>query len=337
MPDSGFEVTKRDGGQTLAALLKKHLDVSWSQSRKLIEQRRVRVNGQVCPDPVRRLSLGNRVDVRLEEPLTKRRRTQPAGPKPPPAEAGGSPKTKSPTATPALVHIDEQIIVVEKPPGLTTMRHAEEAAEFGARAKRFLPPTLAELLPKLTGDRRSLRAVHRIDRDTSGLVVFARTKVAEADLGKQFRTHAIARKYLALVRGRPQEGRIESWLVADRGDGRRGSGPPGQGQRAVSNVRIVEELGPFTLVECQLETGRTHQVRIHLGEASAPLCGERVYDRAVNGPPLPDASGAQRTMLHAALLGLHHPATGKWLEWQSPLPADMGELLAKLRRATSSA
>jgi 23S rRNA pseudouridine1911/1915/1917 synthase len=327
MPDSGFEVTKREGGQTLAALLKKHLDISWSQSRKLIEQRRVRINDQVCPDPVRRLSLGNRVDVQLDESPKKRPLKSPL------AYAGGSPKHRSPTPTPtpALVHIDDQIIVAEKPPGITTMRHAEEAAEFGARAKRFLPPTLADLLPNLIGDRRPPRAVHRIDRDTSGLVVFARTKEAEADLGTQFRTHAVARRYLALVRGRPMEGRIESWLVADRGDGRRGSGPPGQGQRAVTNVRVVEEFGPFAMVECQLETGRTHQVRIHLGEAGAPLCGERVYDRPLNGAPLPDDSGAQRTMLHAAFLGLHHPATGEWLEWQSPLPADMSELLRKLR------
>src|SRR5262249_47286745 len=150
---------------------------------------------------------------------------------------------------------------------------------------------------------------------------------------KQFRAHAVARKYLALVRGRPKAGPIESWLIADRGDGRRGSGPPGDGQHAVTHVRIVEELGPFTFVECQLATGRTHQVRIHLGEAGAPLCGERVYDRPVNGVPLPDESGAKRTMLHAAFLGFHHPATGTWLEWESPPPADMSELLSKLRTA----
>src|SRR5262245_56327197 len=173
MPDSGFEVTKREGGQTLAALLKKHLDVSWSQSRKLIEQRRVRVNGQVCPDAVRRLKAGNRVDIQLEAPTKKR----PPPPKPaPPAPVK---KERKDLPQPALVHIDEQILVVEKPPGLTTTRHADEAAEFGARAKRFLPTTLAELLPKLTGDTGPVRAVHRLDRDTSGLVVFARTPEAE--------------------------------------------------------------------------------------------------------------------------------------------------------------
>src|SRR4029077_11240289 len=105
--------------------------------------------------------------------------------------------------------------------------------------------------------------------------------------------HTIERRYLALVRGGPMAGRIESVLVRDRGDGRRGSGPEvdADGQRAVTHVRIVEEFDRFTLVECRLETGRTHQVRIHLGERGSPLCGERVYDRPPNGMPVPDGSG----------------------------------------------
>jgi 23S rRNA pseudouridine1911/1915/1917 synthase len=225
---------------------------------------------------------------------------------------------------------------VDKPPGLTTMRHAEEAAEFGARARRYLPATLADLLPGLlarAGERATaVRAVHRLDKETSGLVVFARTVEAERHLGRQFRAHSTDRLYLALVRGRAQEGRIESWLVRDRGDGRRGSSPkPGEGQRAVTHVRIVEDLGAYALVECRLETGRTHQVRIHLGEAGTPLCGERVYDRPPHGKPWPDGSRAQRVMLHAATLGFDHPATGKRLHFTSPLPKDMAELLRKLR------
>jgi 23S rRNA pseudouridine1911/1915/1917 synthase len=108
--------------------------------------------------------------------------------------------------------------------------------------------------------------VHRLDKDTSGLVVFARTPEAESSLGQQFRAHTIERLYLAVVRGRARDDRIESWLFADRGDHRRGSGPRhGPGQHAVTHVRVVEELGDFTLVECRLKTGRTHQVRIPLG------------------------------------------------------------------------
>ena len=123
-------------------------------------------------------------------------------------------------------------------------------------------------------------------------------------------------------------------LVRDRGDGRRGgtADPAADGQRAVTHVRVVEELGDYTLVECRLETGRTHQVRIHLGEAGTPLCGERVYDRPPHGRPVPDCSGAKRIALHAATLGFDHPATGERMQWTSPLPADMAELYRMLRR-----
>jgi 23S rRNA pseudouridine1911/1915/1917 synthase len=101
----------------------------------------------------------------------------------------------------------------------------------------------------------------------------------------------------------------------------------------VTHVRIIEELGEYTLVECRLETGRTHQVRIHLGESGTPLCGERIYDRPLNGSPLPDGSGARRPMLHAAVLGIGHPVTGKHMLWKSPLPADMQRLLERLRQS----
>ena len=90
-------------------------------------------------------------------------------------------------------------------------------------------------------------------------------------------------------------------------------------------------LGEYTLVECRLETGRTHQVRIHLGEAGTPLCGERVYDRPINGRPLPDGSGAKRILLHAARLGFDHPTTGKRMSWESAMPPDMIEAIARVR------
>jgi 23S rRNA pseudouridine1911/1915/1917 synthase len=243
---------------------------------------------------------------------------------------------------PLIRHVDAQVVVVDKPPGLTTMRHASEAAEFGARARRFLPPTLADLLPGLlprsrSGKRPPVWAVHRLDRDTSGLVVFARTREAERELGQQFRAHTVERTYLAIVRGRARPGRIESFLIPDRGDGRRGSaGLPGRGKRAVTHVKVVERLGDFTLVECRLETGRTHQVRIHLGEAGTPLCGERVYDRPLHGRPLPDESGAPRLALHAASLGFQHPKTGKRMAWRSPLPDDLKALLRRLRKQAGS-
>ena len=227
------------------------------------------------------------------------------------------------------------MVVVNKPAGLTTMRHKDEAAEFGERAKKFLPKTLADLLPHLLGTPgRPVIAVHRIDRDTSGLVVFARTRVAAEKLTKQFRKHTVDRRYLALTRGIPAGGRIESVFVRDRGDGRRGSTPnpdAPDGKRAVTHVKVIERFDGFALVECRLETGRTHQVRIHLGEAGTPLCGETVYDRPVNGKRVADASGAGRPMLHAARLGFAHPESGEPMSWDVDPPDDFAALLEKFR------
>lgn len=236
-----------------------------------------------------------------------------------------------------ICHVDPHIVVVDKPAGLTTVRHKEELKERGARARRFLPATLVDLLPKLVEPKnprpQRLRAVHRLDKETSGLAVVARTAQAESRLGRQFRAHSIERRYLAIVRGRAKDERIESFLVADRGDGRRGSSTkPGEGQRAVTHVRVLENLGDFTLVECRLETGRTHQVRIHLGEHGTPLCGDRIYDRPLHGAPLPDPSRFARPALHAAYLAFQHPQTDRRVEFSAPLPRDMRELRKRLRK-----
>jgi 23S rRNA pseudouridine1911/1915/1917 synthase len=322
-----FIVGRGEMGRPIGACLSARLSLPLSAARRLLATGQVRVNGKPCLDAQRRLQRGQRVQVRLTTgPLAQRSGASgPAAPR----------STKGPQ--PTIRYADDCLVVVDKPAGLTTMRHAEEIAEFGPRARRFLPPTLADLLPDLLarrspGQRTRVRAVHRLDKDTSGLVVFARTVEAERHLGQQFRAHSIERQYLAVVRGRASDARIESWLVRDRGDGRRGNSiTPGQGQRAVTHVRVVERLGDYTLVECRLETGRTHQVRIHLGEAGTPLCGERIYDRPLHGKPLPDASGIDRVALHAAVLGLTHPASGERLRWTSSLPRDMAHLVKRLR------
>lgn len=327
-----LSVGPKESGQTLAGFLKHRLGISWTQARQWIAEGRIRLAGRVCRDAVRTVRRGEQVTVGLTNRRGAKTRSEPAATRRPPSP---TPKVKAAPAIPPIpvIHVDDAIVVVEKPPGLTTVRHKHEAAEFGPRAQKYLPPTLADWLPKLLGDRRPVRAVHRLDRDTSGLLVLARTAQAEAELGRQFRAHRVRRKYLAVVRGCPGTRTVESMLVADRGDGRRGSSPTGaRGQRAVTHIRVLEQFGEFSLVECRLETGRTHQVRIHLGELGTPLCGERVYDRPLHGKPLPDSSGSPRIALHAATLGLRHPTTGSWLEWESPLPDDLRNLVNRLRQ-----
>jgi len=323
-----FIVAKGEAKQTVAAFLRAKLDLPWSKAKQLVEKKQVRVAGHPTGDPALRLKVGNRVEVHGFSALGNKKAMKTASKKP---LAKPAPSWDGPM--PIVAYEDGEIVVVDKPAGLTTMRHEAEAAEFGERGRTFLPATLADLLPGLLGQPgKRLRAAHRIDRDTSGLVIFARTAKAERLLGTQFREHTIERRYLALVRGRPKAGRVESFLVKDRGDGRRGSLPEAAaGQQAITHIKIVEDLRDFTLVECRLETGRTHQVRIHLGELGTPLCGERVYDRPLNGKPLPDQSGAQRPMLHAVRLGIRHPETDEKMSWSCELPEDMANLLTRLR------
>ena len=312
----------QEAGRTILDWMCDRLGLSRPEASRLLQMRKVRLGGNPCSNPAWRLRAGQRVEV------------PPTRPEPPPPRRVEEPRPTGPE--PILRHVDEHLVVVDKPTGLTTMRHAEEAAEFGRRGKHFLPTTLADLLPGLIaeetgGPPRPVIAVHRIDKETSGLVVFARTTKAESHLGEQFRAHRVERRYHALVRGEATPGRIESSIIRDRGDGRRGSGPEGEGQHAVTHVEVLETFGSLSLVECRLETGRTHQVRIHLGEAGTPLCGERIYDRPLNGKPRPDPSGMKRVALHAIVLGLQHPATGKTMRWTSALPDDMARTLAELR------
>jgi len=320
-------VTAADGRQTLAAFLRTRLPgASWSRVQQLVRSRHVLVHGNVCTDVARRLEVGEVVKV-LD------------------VAAAALPKADDVT----IVHLDDDVVVVDKPTGLTTTRHHEERSWPAHR--RQVQPTLEELVPDAIGrflhwrfggvagrpepKRRRIspvRAVHRIDRETSGLVVFARNVPAARILAEQFRLHTTRRRYLAVVVGRAAAGTIESHLVRDRGDGRRGSADDDDGKLAITHVSPLEHLGDaYTLVECRLETGRTHQIRIHLSERGHPLCGERVYLRTRrNGPR--DESRAPRVMLHAGELGFVHPVTGAELVFESPLPRDIREVLARLRR-----
>ena len=348
MPAIQFLVEKRESGWTVAEMLRKRFTLTWTRAKRIVERGHVRVAGQLTRAPEQRIKAGNRVWIAtgaIEVKAVK-------GPKPKKSEevetridkptSKAKPKAKAVLLPPnpilekiEIVYLDDSIVVVNKPADLTTTRNAEETAEFGPRAKKFLPKTLADLLPTLLGvPNRKVVPVHRLDRDTTGLLVFARTSRAATSLMTQFRKHTVDRHYIALTRGIPEENRIESVFVKDRGDGRRGSSqepkPPG-GQKAITRVKVLAELGNCAKIECRLETGRTHQVRIHLGEAGTPLCGEKIYDRPKGGIPYPDDTGAKRPMLHAAHLGFQHPETDDFVSWDAEPPADFADLLAKLK------
>lgn len=343
-----FHLAAEHDGLSLGQALKRLMaGQSWSQVRRLIAARRVQVNGNLCLDEGRRVKAGDVVKV-LERSLAA------------PASA----------ADIRLVHLDEHLVVVQKPAGVTTLRHRAET-DLPQRRKQ-LQPTLDELLPRVLAQhlgvrmsqdtspkrkrgshspgsnrrrttidpRLRVRAVHRLDRDTSGLMVFARTTAAEQKLVRMFAKHAVKRAYVAVVHGNVEAQTIDTWLVRDRGDGLRGSTPRGEAaegsQRAITHLRPMEQFGEYSIAECRLETGRTHQIRIHLSEIGYMLCGEKTYTHAVGERPRADFSGAPRQALHAAELAFTHPMTGQALRFRMPLPADLKAWLLGLRKSRNS-
>ncbi|MES2792105.1 MAG: RluA family pseudouridine synthase [Planctomycetota bacterium] len=314
-----FHVSDDQAQQTLLALLRQWLPgQSWSQVRKLLSGRHVQINGNMCLDEGRRLKAKDVIRV-LDNPQAQ-----------PPRDADVK-----------IRYMDLHIVIVEKPAGMTTLRHAEEQ-DWPSRRKQ-VQPTLDEVLPKVIAQQDKtkqpkgkrpprIRAVHRLDRETSGLMIFARTPEAEQKLVQMFRKHDMHRQYVAIVQGRLEAQTIESDLIRDRGDGKRGSTTlKDAGQHAITHVKPIEYLEGYTVVECKLETGRTHQIRIHLSELGHVLCGEKIYHTPLFQKPIPDHSGASRIALHAAELGLKHPITGEEMLFKMQMPPDMAELLKRLR------
>ncbi len=227
-----------------------------------------------------------------------------------------------------VVHVDAQVIVVAKPAGISTIPYDDQETDtLDARVRAWLERR--RLVPR--GARPSLGIVHRLDKETSGLVVFTRTWLAKKALSAQFREHTVHRRYLAIAHGAVGGRTIRSWFVEDRGDGLRGSARgtrPPHAREAITHVEPLDVFAGATLVGCRLETGRTHQIRIHLSEAGHPLVGERVYVRRYAGPIIE----APRLMLHAAELGFVHPAKESPVRWEQRIPDDMRSLLAALPR-----
>ncbi len=277
-------------------------DASWNAVRRLAETGKVTVNGAPQRDPRTPIAGGSTLVIAMTAPRSR---------------AGDAPE-------PAIEYADAQLVVAHKPAGISTVPYDDDE-------KDTLVQRVQRALERRERRRRgALGVVHRIDKETSGLVVFTRTHAAKRDLEQQFRVHSVHRRYLAIVDGRLQGGTFRTRLVANRGDGLRGSTDnPRLGRESVTHVRVLEELADATFVECRLETGRTHQIRIHLSEAGHPLAGERVYARGYDGPRVE----APRLMLHAAELGFVHPTDARTLRFAAPLPDDMERVLTLLRGA----
>ena len=228
-----------------------------------------------------------------------------------------------------VVYEDAQLVVVDKPAGLVV--HPAAGHEDGTLVNALLAH--CRDLRGIGGELRP-GIVHRIDKGTSGLLVVAKDDATMNALGADFKVHRIKRVYEAIVVGRPAHasGRIDTLYGRDPRDRKKFSIRVKSGKRAVTNWRVVEELGRATRIEAELETGRTHQVRVHFAAMGCPLLGDTTYGRLPRDEQL-RAIGKQlgRQALHARVLGFRHPATGKWLELTSPPPADFLAALAALR------
>ena len=230
-----------------------------------------------------------------------------------------------------IAYEDEHLLVVDKPAGLVVH---PAAGNFDGTLVNALLHHCGGSLSGIGGVARP-GIVHRIDKDTSGLLVVAKTDPAHEGLAKQFADHSIERRYLAIVSGVPTmlEGKVDAPLARSSHDRKKVAVVgEGRGKRAVTRWRLVTKLKDAALVECRLETGRTHQVRVHMASIGHPLLGDPVYGRAPKQKlrELLLRLGFRRQALHAAHLGFVHPVTKGRLSFDSALPSDMQELFTAL-------
>jgi len=292
-------------GQRLdAALAKLEPGLSRSQVRRLIEGGLVTVSGAAAK-PAHRVKLGERI-------------------------AGSVPAaTPVDVAAEAIALVvlfeDPDVIVIDKPAGLVV--HPAPGHSGGT-----LVNALLHHCRDLSGVGGELRPgiVHRLDKDTSGVLVVAKNDRAHRSLAAQFKAHTVEREYLALVRGTPQaaSGVVDAAIGRHPTDRKKMSTRAKRGRAAVTHWKVEEKLRGATLLRVRLETGRTHQVRVHLASIGLPVLGDPVYG---GGRGASAELGPSRQALHAARLGFVHPASGETLRFASPLPADLAAALARLR------
>lgn len=288
-------------------------ELTRSTVQRLIEAGLVTVDG-TTPKPSLKLKGGERISVTIPSPV--------------PAEPAAE------TIPLEILYEDGDIVVVNKPAGMVV--HPGAGNPGGTLVNALLGHCR-----DLSGIGGTLRPgiVHRIDKDTSGVLVVAKNDAAHNSLSRQFKEHTIKRIYLALVLGSPKadKGRIESVIGRHPVDRKRMSGKTGRGKQAVTHWQAIGRFPGITLMRLKLETGRTHQIRVHLSEAGYPLAGDPVYGdsgrlAAIHDPQLRKLIKTMgRQALHAKTLGFIHPATGAYLEFDTDLPADMAQIIDYLQ------
>jgi 23S rRNA pseudouridine1911/1915/1917 synthase len=317
---SEFLVAEEDAGQRLDRFLAAQLpDLSRNRIQSLMDEGRILVDG-AAKKPSHRVAPGEVIVVGV----------------PPPPSGGVEPE---PIAL-AILYEDADLAVINKPAGMIV--HPGAGAETGTLVAALLHHFAAANNSGATGLSSvggPLRPgiVHRLDKETSGAIVVARTDAAHAKLAAAFSSRAVEKTYIALLHGSPRgnSGRIELPISRDLVRRSRMTTRRRQGRQARTDWRALARLGNFTLVEADLHTGRTHQIRVHFSALGAPVVGDTVY-----GAPREERIGQQtlaplgRNFLHAARLAFAHPRTGQRLEFRASLPAELTDYLHALARAT---
>ena len=303
-------VTEDDKGERLDAFLAASLpEITRSAAQRLIEQGLVHVDGKEVKSS-HKLSSGEEVTISI----------------PPPEPSTATPEKMDLV----ILHEDADVIVVNKPAGLTV--HPGAGINSGTLVNGLLGHC-----SDLSGIGGEIRPgiVHRIDKDTTGILVVAKNDAAHQGLSAQFSQHTVKRVYYALVFGSPKtdKGRIEGEIGRHPVDRKKMSGNARHGRHAVTHWKVLARYNGVTLLQLRLETGRTHQIRVHLSEAKHPLLGDSVYGGDARLGNIKDVKlkalikELGRQALHAKTLGFIHPATGDYIEFDSALPEDMQRIV----------
>ena len=299
------KVNEQQAGKRIDASLSMALPhISRSFFQKLIQEGKVSVDGAVCTSKKFPTQDGQLITVQI----------------PPPREL----EVKAQDIPLDIIYEDEDVLVVNKPKGMVVHPAAGNYENTLVNAVMY---HCGSSLSSINGIIRP-GIVHRIDKDTSGLLMIAKNNASHASLAQQLAEHSITRAYNAIVYNnlRQDEGTIDAPLGRDPKNRMRRAVTDMNSKRAVTHYKVRERFGRFTHIEARLETGRTHQIRVHMAYIRHPLLGDPLYG------PKNSSLGTEGQMLHARLLGFVHPKTGKYMEFESALPEEFERVLEKLRQ-----
>lgn len=295
-----LEITENQAGERIDRFLADSQDLTRSFLQKILKEGEVIVNGKSVKANYK-LRKGDRIEFEIPEAV--------------------EPDIVAEDIPLSILYEDADVLVVDKPKGMVVHPAA------GHYSRTLVNAVMYHCKGELSGINGVLRPgiVHRIDRDTTGSIIICKNDMAHNEIARQLKEHSINRRYRAIVTGvlKDEEGTIEGAIGRDKKD-RKKMAITADGKPAVTHYRVLQRFKHYTYVECVLETGRTHQIRVHMATIGHPLLGDEVYGRRS------DKYKCEGQCLHAMTLGFHHPRTGEYIEVNAPLPPYFEHLLAVL-------